>query len=879
MQLLTLILSTTLATADSSAAAPPASPPAGAPLVQAASAGTAPAGRADEPGGESRRVRAVPVQGPITIDGVPSEPVWGTDNVFDGFTEREPVEGSVPSMRTEVRVAYDDAAIYVAAWLYDPSPDSIVARLARRDASISADRFAVYLDPYHDRRSGYYFMVNAAGTQYDGTLSNDVDDDKLWDGVWEGKARVTAEGWTVEMRIPYSQLRFQSGDARVWGINFAREIPRRREKDFAAFRPHKASGFVSRFPELTGIDHLRTAHSIELMPYVTSQAEYLAHKPRDPFNNGSRLRGNTGGDLRVGIGSRLTLNGTVNPDFGQVEVDPAKVNLTDVESFFDEKRPFFVEGASTFQFGRQGAGDYWDYDWSDPLFFYSRRIGRQPQGQVPDADYADVPVAARILGAAKLTGMITPAWSLGTLHAITNRETARLSSDGLSSQAEIEPLTYYGVARGQREFGDRRVGLGLLGTAAVRSFDDPKLRDQLNGASLMGGFDGWMFLDRSRTWVLSGWSALSRVQGDPARMIAVQRSSTHYFQRPDAGEVGVDSSATSLTGYGSRYWLNKQKGATQFNASVGFLSPKLDLNDLGYQDRSDVVNAHVGTGYKWTRPTRLWRYQSLKAAAFSTYDYAGNVTKRGVQATYYGEFHGGGDWSLAGSFNPRSYNNRRTRGGPLTLNLPGYSLSTYLETDAQRRLFYFADLSGSSSRSGSWLEDFYPGVEWKPAATFNLKLSPGWEYLHDDAQFVTSHADPTAVATYGRRYVFAALDQKTASASVRLNWTFTTKLSLETYVQPFVSSAHYRDMKALVAPRSYTFVPATYGDNLDFTVRSLKGNAVLRWEYLPGSALFFVWTQKRSEYEPVDAFSVSTELVKPHPQNIFLVKASYYFTP
>ncbi len=821
-------------------------------------------------------VQAFRVGTPITIDGALTEPVWTDAKPFTGFVQRDPVEGARPSQITEVRVAYDEDALYVGALLLDTAPDSIAARLARRDASIASDRFALYLDPYHDRRSGYYFMVNAAGTQYDGTLSNDVEDDKSWDGVWEGRARRDGLGWTVEMRIPWSQLRFAGGNQSAWGINFAREIPRRREKSYAAYRPRKASGFVSRFPDLVGLERITPGMAIELMPYVTSQTEHLEHTTGDPFNDGSRMRTSGGGDLRTRLGS-LTLNATANPDFGHVEIDPATVNLTDVEDFLEEKRPFFVEGAGTFAFGRQGAGDYWDSDWDDPLFFYSRRIGRTPQGRVPSSEFEDVPVAARILGAGKLIGRLGGAWSLGTLHAVTDRELARLADPDTTWRAEIEPRTYYGVTRAQREFG-RRAGLGLLGTTAVRSFEDPTLRNQLNSASVLGGLDGWLFLDSKQAWVLSGWSAFSRVAGTSRRLIALQRSSTHYFQRPDADHVEVDSSATSLAGFASRYWINKQKGAVLFNSAVGFVAPEFDVNDLGFQRRSDAVNGHIGSGYKWTKPTSLFRYQTLKAAAFWTLDHDGNATRRGVETSSYTEFKSGHTLSAYGTFDAPALNNRRTRGGPLTRNLAAFSAGLDYLSDTQRRTYVYASVSGRRSSSGAWSAYAYPGVEWKPATALSIKLTPGWERLHDDAQFVTSKSDP-ASATYGRRYIFATLDQHTVSASLRLNWTFTPRLGLQTYVQPFISTAAYRDFKSLAQPRSYAFESSSYTDNLDFTVRSLKGNAVLRWEYRPGSTLFLVWTQRRSESDTFAETPLPVGRVgDARPENIVLAKLSYYFS-
>jgi hypothetical protein len=829
---------------------------------------------------DGTRVHAVRVTAAVTVDGVLSEPVWQEAEAFSALVQRDPTEGAPPSQRTEVRIAYDDDAIYIGARLYDTAPDSIVARLARRDASIASDRFAVYLDPQHDRRSGYYFMVNAAGTLYDGTLSNDVEQDASWDAVWKGSARIDRQGWTVEMRIPYSQLRFPKQTTDVWGINFSREIPRRREKDYAVYRPRKESGFVSRFPDLVGIENISPRRSIEVLPYVTTQYEHLDHDPGDPFNNGARTHGKAGGDLRARVASRLTLNATVNPDFGQVEIDPAIVNLTDVESFVQEKRPFFVEGASTLAFGRQGAGDYWDFDWDDPLFFYSRRIGRAPQGEVPAADFSDVPVATRILGAAKLTGRLSPQWSLGTLYAVTDREYARLSTAGTSWQSEVEPLTYYGATRVQREFGGRRAGLGLLSTTTVRSFDDPALRDQLNSSSWMGGLDGWMFLDRSRTWVLTGWSALSHVAGNDARMVSLQRNSVHYFQRPDAPQVEVDSAATSLTGYASRFWLNKEKGAVQFNAGLGVVNPKFEVNDLGFQTESDIVNGHIGSGYKWTRSTRFWRYQSVKAALFSAFDYGGNATLKGGEVSGYTEFHNGHTLDYYTTVGAEAYDNRRTRGGPLMLNPARLTYGMNYLSDTQRQLYVFSVFDAATSRSGSWSFDVYPGFEWKPTAAFSLKVVPGYERVREDAQFVTSFDDPAAAATFGRRYVFATLDQQTASASFWVNWTFTPSLSLQTYIQPFVSAATYRDFKSLARARSYDFTPAPYESDLDFTERSLRGNAVLRWEYRPGSALFLVWTQSRSSSESSSQFSLNPlELVGVPPEDVFLIKATYYFTP
>lgn len=835
-------------------------------------------------------VRAARLTAPVEVDGVLSEAVWQNGNAVTDFKQRDPNEGAEPSQKTEVRVAYDDDAVYVGARCFDAHPESLLVRLSRRDVSVPADRFSIYLDPYHDKRSGYYFLVNAAGTLFDGTLSNDGWEDSSWDGVWSAKSKVDELGWSVEMRIPYSQLRFQQAQTQVWGVNFRRVIARNNEEAFLVYQPKKESGFVSRWPELHGIEGIRASRAIELRPYVTTKGEFLPHAPLDPFNDGSRGHADIGGDLRMGIGGKLTLNATVNPDFGQVEVDPAVVNLSDVESFFEEKRPFFTEGSSIFNFGNQGSNSYWGFNWPEPTFFYSRRIGRSPQGGYPGTDplagnYADAPIGTRILGAAKLTGKLKPSVSFGTLHAFADREFARLETGGVRSKLAIEPFTYYGVARGLKEINQRRQGFGLMTTVAARSFADASLRDQLNSHSLMTGFDGWTFLDSSKTWVISGWTALSHVAGTRDRMTSLQRHSRHYFQRPDADHVEVDPNATSMTGFGSRYWLNKQKGNVIMNSALGFMSPSFDVADVGFHSRSDVINGHIGGGYKWTETTKHRKYQQVLGAVFASYDLQGNPLWGGVWASGSTEFSNNYSWEYSTAYNPQTVNSRRTRGGPLTLNKPGYEFFNYIDTDGKSKLFYYLETYAYNvpeAHSYNW--NVNPGVEWKPAPNIILSVGPGYSRNVENAQYVVTVTDPTATATFGQRYVFGRLDQTTFSANIRLNWAFSPTMSLQTFLQPLISAGEYTDFKSLARPRSYEFDPYPPPFDPDFNFKSLRGNAVFRWEYMPGSTLFLVWTQERvdGDFGPeAGDFNFRRnfdDLTDADKNNIFLAKLSYYFS-
>ncbi len=825
------------------------------------------------------QVQALRLHETIAVDGVLSETVWQNGGGISQFKQRDPNENAEPTEKTIVHVAYDDAALYVAARMFDSAPDSIIARLGRRDAQLTSDMFGFFVDPYYDRRSGFYFSLNAAGTMYDGVLYNDEWDDNSWDGVWEGKAKIDEHGWTAEMRIPYSQLRFQKKEQLVWGVNFRRDIARRNERNYLVFTPKNGSGFVSRFVDLVGIENIAPPRRIEALPYVISKAEYLPHDPNDPFNDGSNYTPGAGADFKIGLGNNLTLDATVNPDFGQVEVDPAVVNLSDVETFFQEKRPFFIEGSTIFEFGYGGSRSNWGFNWGNPSFFYSRRIGRAPQGSVPEADYASAPLGTTILGAAKLTGKVANNWNVGTLHALTAREHAKLQSAGQTSRSEVEPMTYYGIARAQKEFHRGRQGLGFISTLSKANFADDRLRDEINSSALGFGIDGWTFLDSSQTWVLNGWTGISQMRGNSTRLLALQRSYRHYYQRPDAGHVEVDSAATSLSGYAGRIALNKQKGNVIFNTAFGFIDPGFDVNDMGFQWRNDVLNAHIAGGYKWTKPGKVFRSAQMLGALFQSHDFEGNKIWQGVWQSGFFEFLNYYSFQYNFAYNPQTVSNRRTRGGPLTLNPPGWEVVLFASSDSRKAWVMSFNTFAYTRPHYGREQNLGVSIEWKPAANVSVSLNPSVYWNREFAQYVEELDDPQATATFGKRYVFAELDQTEFSAGIRLNWTFTPRLSLQFYGQPLISSGDYHDYKQLARPKSFDFAPYATDRSDDFNFKSLRGNAVLRWEYFPGSTLYFVWTQSRSDYENLGKFQFNhsvDRLVDTRPENIFMIKASYW---
>jgi hypothetical protein len=860
----------------------------------------------------NRQIIAVRTNTKIVIDGRLTEEVWRNPG-YASLEQQDPDQGLAPSQKSEFWVAYDDEAIYFAAKYYDTSPDSIMARLVRRDFiwGDPSDGCVLYLDSYKDKRSGYFFYVSAAGALADGLIENDVKqpNDLSWDAVWEGVPYINDEGWSIEMKISYSQLRFKEGDHQVWGINVERFISRRFETDMLVYTPRNESGFASRFPDLVGIEGITPPSRIELLPYVTGKAEYLNNLPGDPFNSGSQYQPGFGLDLRAGLGSSLTLNGTINPDFGQVEVDPAIVNLTDVEYSFEEKRPFFTEGVSIYRFGRGGTNNSVSFNWPNPNIFYSRRIGRAPQGSLPDYDYADVPNGTHILGAAKISGQVYDNWKIGTIHALTKREYADLDQSGIQSRVEVEPLTYYGIFRAQRDFNGGNQGIGLLTTFTNRFFNDQSLKSSLNKNAFVLGTDGWTFLDNENTYVLTGWAALSNVTGTQERMIALQESPLHYFQRPDASHIEVDSSATSMTGYSGRIMLNKNRGRWTFNTAIAFISPGFEVNDLGYGSYSDLINAHFFTSYRWNEPTDFYLFAGINAATFINFDFGRNRTSQGYWMGAYLTLHDYYGGNITFAYEPPTVNARRTRGGPLTLNPESKSASIELNTDNRLWWVGYAGADIGLSEDGD-SHSLYTTLEFKVLPTLTLSFGPRFSKETSETQWVTKSDDAAATETDGRRYIFAHLDQTTFSTDIRADWIISPKLSFQIYVQPFIASGKYNELKYLAKSKSYDFVkygekgstidktisaggsssytldpdgdgpsePVTI-DNPDFNYISLRGNAVLRWEYLPGSTLYLVWTQSRQDIDPQGDFHFGksiNNLLGIKPDNIFMLKLTYW---
>jgi hypothetical protein len=858
----------------------------------------------------AHNMRASRATGAINIDGNLDEPAWQTAVPSSDFTQSYPKVGAQPTDRTEVRVLYDDDALYVGVRMFDSRPDSIAAQLARRDASgIYSDWLHVMVDSYRDRRTAFRFSVNPLGVQKDVLEFDDrAGEDLNWDAVWQVATRVDSAGWVAEYRIPFSQLRFgkaANGVERVWGFQVMRDVARRNERD--SWSPWKTTdpGFVSLEGDLAGIVDIPTPRRFEVMPYVSAKLTRAPGDPANPFYKLNDAQPSAGADLKYGLPNGLTLTATVNPDFGQVEVDPAVVNLSAFETFFPEKRPFFVEGANIFNIGSiQGGPSY-----GSQQIFYSRRIGRSPQRFV-SGQFVDAPDATTILGAGKLTGKMGP-WTIGLLNALTAEESARvIDASNAELTTPVEPLSNYFVGRVRRDYRGGKTVLSLGGTAVNRDLGDAVFKSLLRSSADVGSLD---FENRWGRQTITGAFSESLIQGSRAVINNAQLSSARYYQRPDADYLEVDPTRNSLSGHSAKLGYNLS-GDWSYSLTLKDISPGYEVNDLGFMGRVDYRNVGMGGSYNNQKPGKWLRGYNLFAGTNHAWNHGGDK----LWTSFFNQvtLNFNNLWSLytGGEYDPSAIDDRLTRGGPLGRQPTQWGAWYELDTDTRPMLSYTFTGQYYGDEKHGYSKDIGVGVTIRPSSNVRVTVTPDLNRFHNTIQFVTSTGDAAATGTFGRRYVFADLFQTTLSATTRVEWTLTPMLSFQMYAQPFASAGKFKGFKELAQPAtqnyfvygrdngstvtpvadpstgniaSYTVDPDGAGaapsfsvNNPDFRTHSLRGNAVVRWEYRPGSALYFVWQQERSDFLPFEGdFQTRRETMAifGRPSNVFLVKASYWF--
>jgi hypothetical protein len=888
--------------------------------------------------GSAVRARAVRVQGAIDLDGRFDEPVWTEAPALTEFIQEDPAEGEPGTQRTEVRVAYDDAAIYIGAMLYDTSP--ITTRLSRRDTwSGEFDYVTISLDSFHDHETAYQFSVNPSGAIRDAVSSSGGGGgrpgggggrpggggggDSSWDPVWDVATLITESGWSAEMRIPFSQLRFSPDDEQVWGIEIERNIHRSQERVAFPFTPTLERGGASRFAHLDGIEGIAQGRRLELLPYVAGRGEHLQLDVpsgidfSNPYRSGSDYFGAAGLDLKYRLASNVTLDATVNPDFGQVEVDPSVINLTAFETRFEERRPFFVEGGDIFRFGERGTGGSTG---RPPQLFYSRRIGRSPSGSAPaEAVFSDAASTTTILGAAKVTGRVGDGWSLGILEAVTAQESATyVEADQAVGETVVEPAANYLVGRIRRQISGGETRFGLVGTAVNRDLAGTGMGGLLHSAAYSGGADfghEWS----NRTYVVASIFTASYVQGDPTAITRTQRSSTRYYQRPDANHLDLDANATSLAGYYAGLTFEKQAGAFSARVALAAASPGYEVNDFGFQSASDRIVMDTNFSYNQPNPGRILRQWNVRGSPDAVWNYAGDRVWTEVNGNINVQFlnYWGGGIRLA--YNPPHDDDRLTRGGPLARTPSRGSVNLNFNSDGRRTTVGRLSYQLSVESGGGWDSNASFDVTANPSERLTIQFGPALTQRHATAQYVSSVEDPLAPQTFGRRYIFGGLHQTTVSLAARVNVTFTPTLSLQLYVEPFISTGDYRRLKEFERPGTFKFLK--YGTDVgtisqdpggsysidpdgngpaaqfvmsdrDFSYRSLVGNAVLRWEWRPGSTLFLVWQQSRinsltgdgvTGTDPwVGRFDLGrdvSDMFGAPADNIFVVKVNYWLNP
>jgi hypothetical protein len=864
---------------------------------------------------ERPRVQAAQRTAAILLDGALDEAVWASAGAATDFWQQDPKDGERATQQTEVRFVYDDEALYIGARMHDDhGARGVRTFLSRRDQQRDGDFLLFVLDTYHDHSGRTMFQINPSGVKYDaGQAAPNAD--PSWDPVWEVATKIDDKGWTAELRIPFAQLRFPKDSVQTWGMQIWRYVERLNETSMWSYWAKNESGGPQHFGHLENLHTTARRGGMELMPYVVGKAAYVEPgQAGSPFQDGSELGWRAGGDLKMLLTSTLTLDATFNPDFGQVEVDPAVVNLSAFETFFEERRPFFVSGSGMFGFG--GFSCFYCSNVSSMSLFYSRRIGRNPQGSVSgDPDFSHKPDNTTILGAAKVTGRTASGLQVGILNAVTASEKAKALHTGSDVfEEEVEPLTNYFVGRVKKNYKNGDYTFGAIATSVARNFDNPALEQLIPGHAEAVGVD-WTMQWKRRVYSFMGNLAMSQVAGSEAAMQRLQRSSARYFYRPDRehGSNGLftdklDETLTTMRGFGGYARIAKNSGDWRGEVQTNFRSPGFEVNDMAFLTRADYVwmNANLARGF--TKPTKYYRRLDFTVGGQQQYNFDGDLNDRqlhvwaGTETPFY--------WFITGSYQirPRVFDDRLTRGGVVVQRAQGQSAWFDVSTDSRKRVVFGFGPNWSWNEEGGESFGGYVDMRLKPATNLSVTFSPNFNRSVGTAQFVRRFNDASATSFHGQRAVFADIAQKTLSFNTRLSATFTPTLTLELVAQPFISSGDYRNFKEFVAPRglekrAYTSAQLTSRtnangtvtyvldpdanastenfefDNPDFNFRSLRGNAVLRWEYRPGSTLFLVWQQERSGSSTAGDFDLSRDseaLFNQRADNIFLIKMSYW---
>lgn len=834
------------------------------------------------------------IENPPIVDGLINENSWDAVDWDGDFIQWQPDEGKQPTQQTKFKVLYDDKNLYIAVRCYDTEPNKIVERLSRRDG-FAGDWVEVNIDSYFDLRTVFSFTITAAGVKGDEFVSENGDNwDSSWNPIWYAKTNVDKEGWTAEMKIPFTQLRFSKKPEQVWGFQVHRRDFRLEEHSIWQRVPRELSGWVSNLGELHGLNNIKPQKQIEIQPYVVGQADSFEKELGNPFVTGKSNKITGGVDGKIGITNNLTLDFTINPDFGQVEADPAAISLDGFQIFFEEQRPFFIENKNIFDYSFTNSADN---------IFYSRRIGRSPQGypNVEQDEYVDLPTNTTILAAAKFSGKTKNGWSLGLLESVTNNMYADIDNQGNRREELVEPLTNYLVARVQKDFNKNNSYLGAMFTSTNRTLNENLsfLRDD----AFTGGIDfkhSW----KNRNYFLEGKMVASHVKGSKEAISLTQQSLTHLFQRVDAGHVEVDFDRTSLTGTGGELEFGKDGGGNwRYSTGLIWRSPELELNDVGFLRQADEIRQYIDVRYLFLKPTKIYRNAQISFNQFTTYDFEGNYNR--VQYEIQGNINWKNYWwnEVGLAHKPRIFINTYLRGGPRWHFSEENFQYVFFGSDRRKKFNFTLGFINSLAKQNNFsLQRYVLRLNYQPTDALNISLNSEFEKNPNKTQYVSQQ-------NFGgvERYILGNIDQQTLSTSLRLNYSINPNLTIQYYGQPFISRGTYNnfnfvtdataenlndrvtwyqanqissnDSEYLVDENQDAIVDYKFG-NPDFSFVQFRSNLVVRWEYIPGSEIYLVWSQGVTGFgDPKETLtrSLNNQIFDNKRDNTFLIKATYRF--
>ncbi len=831
-------------------------------------------------------------EGP-NIDGKLDDAVWSQVPWGGGdFIQVNPNPGETASVQTKFKILYDAKNLYIAFKNLDPDPSKIVNRMSRRDG-FEGDWVEINIDSYFDKRTAFSFTSSVSGVKGDEYVSNNGDNwDASWDPIWYLQTSIDAEGWNAELRIPLSQLRFADQPELTWGFHITRRFFRNGERSHWKYIPPNSPGWVHLFGELRGIQGIKPQKQIEIQPYVVAKTETFAKEEGNPFMTGTSSGVAVGLDAKIGITSDVTLDLTVNPDFGQVEADPSQVNLTAFELFFQEQRPFFIEGSNTLNFPVN--------DFNSNNLFYSRRVGRQPQGSVNLAanEFAKTNSRSTILGAAKLTGKNKNGFSWGILESVTDLERVEIDSIGTRRKQIVEPMTNYLVGRVQQDINKGNTVIGGMLTATNRNINDPRLK-WLHDNAYSGGVDfvhNW----KERTYYVSAKTLFSHVRGSTEAITNTQLSSERFFQRPDNNHAGVDTTRRSLTGTGGTVVVGKKSGSIVFDVGLTWSSPELELNDIGFLSQTDQLKQWTWLQYRIVTPKGIFRWQRYNINQSENFDFDFKSTSRNYNVNTHFEFTNLWAFSTGASYETHNISNADLRGGP-AMHYPGSAYYWFWASTDTRKKFSVNVNPEWQWGNNNYMRSSYLEFNFRytPINALSISVSPSISHSTNQLQYVN-----TGNANGEDRFIMGEIDQSVARVSLRVTYMLTPNLSFQYWGQPFGASGKYSNFKHVTDANAseykqrFATIPASLVDgeyeidedsdgNTDysfgqpnFNYGQFRSNMVMRWEYIPGSTFFLVWTQERNGAFYDEGGSIHQRYnfdFSEKPHNIFLVKFTYRF--